>query len=712
MRYCPTLNLTQGCPLGQLALPGEEWLDREVSVQENEKSPAHPSLIQALLDVHLDFTRSRDSQRLLQGLLGLLLAQTGSEYGFIGEVFPAAPAPQRVQVLVSHPPTWKEALPVRELLDSALVTGEPTVGQSTPGAVLDAVPPVQTFLALPLRVGPDTVGMVGIANRPGGYDAGLACFLQPVRAALESFLMGERDTRRKNQALPEDPELRRMLLGVEQSVWSLHIPSRELHMSRRLLEILGYAESEVEPTANAWWSMCHPDDRSRLQRLFAEISVNPATPLIEFEYRARRKDGSWAHILNRARAGSPDERGRPTRVMGIDVDITTTKRGEERMSALLRALPDLIFRMRSDGTYLDFSCSTPEETLVPAEYFLGRNIRDLQMPREIMDLTMAHLEHAIREGGLDIYEYEMDMPRGRQSYETRLVRSGPDEAVAIVRNVTERKLAEHRQTQLIRAEKLASLGQLAAGVAHEVTNPVSYVISNLSTLSQYVSTLMPVLRLQEELSREHAPDAALLSSQFARLRELWSHEDLEYLLQDMPEMIEESLVGAQRIKEIIQSLRTFSRADDAKPQRADLNEELESSLRMVWSELKYKCEVKRDFAPLPPVTCYPTQLNQVFTNLLVNAAHAIETRGEIRVRTWQEGDEVVVQISDTGRGMSADTLARIFTPFFTTKPRGQGTGLGLSISYDIISRHEGRIDVKSAVNQGTTFTIHLPISPP
>ncbi|SET87732.1 PAS domain S-box-containing protein [Stigmatella erecta] len=660
----------------------------------------------------MDFTRSRDSQRLLEGLLGILLAQTGSEYGFIGEVFPAAPAPHRVQVLVSQPATWKEALPVRAILDAALVTGEPTVGVSTPGAVLDAVPSVQTFLALPLRVGTDTVGMLGIANRPGGYDAGLACFLLPLRTALESFLQGERDTRRKHQALPEDPELRRMLLGVEQSVWSLYIPSRELHMSRRLLEILGYAEGEVEPTALAWWSMCHPEDRSRLQRLFADISVNPATPLIEFEYRARRKDGSWAHILNRARAGSPDERGRPTRVMGIDVDITATKRGEERMSALLRALPDLIFRMRSDGTYLDFSCSSPEETLVPVESFLGRNIRELRMPPEVIDLTLAHLDHAIREGGLNIYEYEMDMPRGRQSYETRLVRSGPDEAVAIVRNITERKLAEHRQTQLIRAEKLASLGQLAAGVAHEVTNPVSYVISNLSTLSQYVSTLMPVLRLQEELAREHAPDAALLASQFARLRELWGQEDLEYLLQDMPEMIEESLVGAQRIKEIIQSLRTFSRSDDTKPQRADLNEELESSLRMVWSELKYKCEVKRDFAALPPVTCYPTQLNQVFTNLLVNAAHAIEARGEIRVRTWQEGEEVVVQISDTGRGMSAETLARIFTPFFTTKPRGQGTGLGLSISYDIISRHEGRIDVKSEVNQGTTFTIHLPISPP
>ncbi|EAU66734.1 PAS/PAC sensor signal transduction histidine kinase [Stigmatella aurantiaca DW4/3-1] len=667
-------------------------------------------MLQTLLDVQTEFVRSRDTQRLLDGLLGVLLSQTGSEYGFIGEVLPCSPSPTNVRVLASHPPAWRNAPPLGHLLGAVIANGQPTMHPGAPGEALDASPSVQTFMAIPLRSGGHTVGLVGIANRPGGYDLGLTHFLQPLLTTLENFLQGEHDLRLQDPSLPEDPELRRTLLSVEQSLWSLHVPSRQLSISRRFWEILGYAEGELEPSATTWWSLCHPEDRPRLKKIFSEF-MEGTSSLLEFEYRARRKDGSWAYILNRARVGERDANGRPLRLMGIDLDITATKRGEERLSALLRAIPDLIFRMRGDGTYLDFSCSTPEETLLQAELFLGRNIRDLQMPPFLVDLTMTHLDHAIREGALDVYEYELDMPLGRQSYEARLVRSGPDEAVAIVRNITERKLAEQRQSQLIRAEKLASLGQLAAGVAHEVTNPVSYVISNLSTLSQYVSSLLPLLKLQEEIARERAPDPALLSQQFARLRELWNQEDMEYLIQDMPEMVEESMVGAQRIKEIIRSLRTFARSDDAKPQRADLNEELESSLRMVWSELKYKCEVKRDFAPLPPVTCYPTQLNQVFTNLLVNAAHAIETRGELHVRTWQEQDEVVVQISDTGRGMSPETLSRIFTPFFTTKPRGQGTGLGLSISYDIISRHEGRIDVKSEVNKGTTFTIYLPISP-
>jgi signal transduction histidine kinase len=147
-----------------------------------------------------------------------------------------------------------------------------------------------------------------------------------------------------------------------------------------------------------------------------------------------------------------------------------------------------------------------------------------------------------------------------------------------------------------------------------------------------------------------------------------------------------------------------------RPQEVDLNAELESTLRMVWNELKYKCEVIRDMEPLPLISCYPTQIAQVFTNLLVNASQAIENQGQIRIRTRHQGGEVIVAISDTGKGMTPETLSRLFNPFFTTKPRGQGTGLGLSISRDIIHRHGGRIEVDSTPGQGSTFTIYLPVA--
>jgi signal transduction histidine kinase len=326
-------------------------------------------------------------------------------------------------------------------------------------------------------------------------------------------------------------------------------------------------------------------------------------------------------------------------------------------------------------------------------------------------------------------------------------RSGPDEAVTIVRNITslkqteerlrhqEEELRRHRdsleelvrnrseklrlatleledqQAQLIQAEKLASLGQMAAGVAHEINNPVSYVMSNLGTLDEYVSVLAPLLQLQRELMDEPGPATEEDRQQLLeRMREQWKQGDVDFILGDIPEMIQESQAGTRRIQEITQSLRAFAREDSGAPQMVDVNAELSSTLKMVWNELKYKCEVKRDFGALPPISFHPTQLSQVFTNLLVNAAQAMETRGEIRIRTRHEGNDVVVEIADTGKGMTPETLSKLFTPFFTTKPRGQGTGLGLSVSYGIITRHKGRIDVQSEPGKGSTFIVRLPVA--
>jgi signal transduction histidine kinase len=381
----------------------------------------------------------------------------------------------------------------------------------------------------------------------------------------------------------------------------------------------------------------------------------------------------------------------------------------DRLSALVLAIPDLIFRMRGDGTFIDFNDGSPEPTALPPEAFLGKKIQDLPLPRFFVDLTLTHVRRVIRDGTLSVYEYELEKKgRGMQHYEARALRSGPDEAICIVRNVTERALVTERQAQLMRAEKLASLGQMAAGIAHEIKNPVSYVSSNLKTLEAYISGLTPLLQLQRDLLKlqdvERQPGELI-----ALLRKHWERVEVEELLTELPLVIQDSLDGARRIKEIVESLRTFSREDDGKPQVVDLNVELESTLRMVWNELKYKCEVERDFEPLPPVICQPTQLAQVFTNLLVNAAQAIEKQGEIHIRTRRQGSEVVVEISDTGQGMTPETRARLFTPFFTTKPRGQGTGLGLSISADIITRHQGRIEVESEPGRGSTFKVYLPI---
>ncbi|MDC0708543.1 ATP-binding protein [Stigmatella sp. ncwal1] len=423
--------------------------------------------------------------------------------------------------------------------------------------------------------------------------------------------------------------------------------------------------------------------------------------------------------------------------------LTLTERTEQ-LRALVHALPDLIFRQSLDGTYLDFVVSKAEELTASAESMVGANIRQLELPPALIDKVLTHLKRAIEDGTIEVFEYELQVLRGLQHYESRIVRCGPNEAVCIIRNVTERKQAEkrlldqeeellrhrahlealvhqrteklvqatraleERQAQLIQAEKMASLGQMAAGVAHEISSPVGYVLSNLGALTEYISILMPQLRLQQELLASSAPSSAR-ESLIERMRASWEREDAKSILEDMPELLQESLVGARRIQEIVQTLRLFAREDAKEPQLTDLNAELESTLKMVWNQLKYKCTVKRDFGPLPLLRCHPTQLSQVFTNLLINAAQAIETQGEIAISTRHENGEITVRISDTGKGMTPEVRSRLFTPFFTTKPREQGTGLGLSVSYSIIASHQGHIEVQSEPGQGTTFTIRLPL---
>jgi two-component system NtrC family sensor kinase len=184
---------------------------------------------------------------------------------------------------------------------------------------------------------------------------------------------------------------------------------------------------------------------------------------------------------------------------------------------------------------------------------------------------------------------------------------------------------------------------------------------------------------------------------------------LDYITEDVGDLIDESLDGAERVRKIVQDLKTFSRVDEAAWKQVDLIECLESTINMAWNEIKYKATLVRDFAELPPVRCYPHQLNQVFMNLLINAAQAIDKEGQITVKAWQEEEEVFFSVTDSGCGIPRENLDQIFMPFFTTKEVGKGTGLGLSVSYEIVQKHQGEILVESEPGKGTTFTVRIPI---
>ena len=257
---------------------------------------------------------------------------------------------------------------------------------------------------------------------------------------------------------------------------------------------------------------------------------------------------------------------------------------------------------------------------------------------------------------------------------------------------------EQTQGQLLQSEKMAAVGQLAAGVAHEINNPIGFISSNLSSLSNYLKKLFELIEVYEQQSA--VPSAAILE---ARTR-----ADIDFLREDVPSLLQESSDGLTRVQRIVGALRDFSHVDDGQWREADLNEGLEAALNMVGNEIKYKAQVVKELAPLPPVECIAAQLNQVFVNLLLNAAQAIEVRGVITLRSRVQDESVLIEISDTGTGMSPEVKKRIFEPFYTTKAVGKGTGLGLSICWEIIQRHQARIEVDSAPGAGTTLRLLLP----
>lgn len=270
----------------------------------------------------------------------------------------------------------------------------------------------------------------------------------------------------------------------------------------------------------------------------------------------------------------------------------------------------------------------------------------------------------------------------------------------------EQRLVESTKA-LEQSEKMAAMGQLAAGVAHEINNPVGFVSSNLQTLETYLQDLFDLINGYEQIRQQAGKEPS-----YADIDQLRKKMDFDFLRKDIFDLLRESKDGVARVRKIIQDLKDFSHASDTEWLWADIHKGLDSTLNIVWNELKYKCKVSKHYGDLPQIKCLPSQLNQVFMNLLVNAAQAIETQGDIDITTERAGsDAVKISFHDTGKGIPPEIIEKVFAPFFTTKPVGKGTGLGLSVSSGIIERHQGKLEVTSEVGKGSTFVITLPVEP-
>ncbi len=290
---------------------------------------------------------------------------------------------------------------------------------------------------------------------------------------------------------------------------------------------------------------------------------------------------------------------------------------------------------------------------------------------------------------------------GQQDYEQELQQRHAELRQAYLR-------LNGAQEKLLQSEKMASIGQLAAGVAHEINNPIGYVHSNLGSLQEYLRSLFTLIEAYERALR--APDPKALIPEIDDIRNRF---DIDFISRDLPQLMAESREGIERVTRIVRDLKDFSYSGREESWKlVDLHSGLESTINIIWNELKYKVTLDRHYGNLPLVECLPSELNQVYMNLLLNAGQAIGERGTIVVSTGQDGEEVWIEFKDSGAGIPADLLQRIFDPFFTTKPVGSGTGLGLSISYGIINKHHGRIDVTSTVGEGSCFRIVIPVRQP
>lgn len=267
--------------------------------------------------------------------------------------------------------------------------------------------------------------------------------------------------------------------------------------------------------------------------------------------------------------------------------------------------------------------------------------------------------------------------------------------------------------QLLQSEKLAAIGQLAAGVAHELNNPLGFVSSNLEILCEYWDKTREILDLFREYSRR--PSTASLEEKERILEEIdrkSALDDLDFMMQDAKNIHAESVEGLERMRRIVMDLKTFSRDDRSGRSLEDVGGIMESILGIVHNEMKYKADLVKEYTPhLPAILCNKQQIGQVFINILLNAVQAIKEKGRITISIYRDETMIKVDIADTGIGIPLENMKRIFDPFFSTKEVGQGTGLGLGISYDIVHKHGGKIDVKSQVGVGTVFTISLPIKP-
>ncbi|MFA6970799.1 MAG: PAS domain S-box protein [Gallionella sp.] len=614
------------------------------------------------------------------------------------------------------------------------------------------------------------------ANESNAFDEQTCRLLVEMASDISYALSNFAREAERKQALQKlhdsENRFRNLVETTNDLIWEVDENSVYTYLSPRIHNILGYLPEEL--IGKTSFDLMPAEEEKRVVKLFGPL-IAAQEPLNNIENINLHKLGHRV-VLETNGVPIIDKNGKLCGYRGVDRDITERKRAEEfirinqaRFSAIFNQSPLGIALIDSltgkinevNPKFAEIAGKTVEQ-MASIDWVSITHPDDVQKDLDNMALLNAgkipgfRMEKRylrpdgsivwismtiapIREGE-DISPHHLCMieditERKQVENEIQEMLKAADRSRQIMLNMIEdQKLAEAQmvaqygrakkinaqlmetnqkleqaQNQLFQSEKMAAIGLLAAGVAHEINNPIGYVNSNLGTLEKYLGHFFSIMDKYEAAEVPLGVDNPL----FQELRQYKEKINLNRIRKDTQSLIAESQQGLERIKKIILDLKEFSHSD-IKNQwvLADVHQGLDSTLNVVWNELKYKCEIVKEYGVLPKIYCLPSELNQVFMNLLVNAGQAIDVRGTITLRTGQQGDRIWVEVRDTGQGILPENITHLFDPFFTTKPVGQGTGLGLSVSYRIVEKHHGEIEVHSEVGKGSTFRVWLPVQQP
>ncbi len=549
-----------------------------------------------------------------------------------------------------------------------------------------------------------------------------------------------------------EEKYRTILENIDDGYYEIDLEGNYTFANNAEAKILGYTKEELLGMNSRQYM--DETNSKKTYNVFREL-YRTGKPIEALEMEVIKKDGTKA-INETSVSLIVNFEGKRIGFRGITRDITkrrqmeeALRQSEEKYRTILENMEEGYFEIDLVGKYTFVNNAECRNLGYPKEELIGMNNRQYQ--DEATSRKMYQVFNNMYKTGepIKIIDLEIIRKDGTKKFNeisVALIRDPKGKKIGfsgVSRDITERKRAEDAlkknqeelikknqeneesrknvqltlerlgaayetlkttQAKILQQEKMASIGQLAAGVAHEINNPMAFIASNLGTLDKYIRRLKDFIQAQSEAIKSlKATDA------IKKLEKMRKELKLDYTIDDIDLLLKESCDGSERVQKIVQGLNRFSRVDDAEYKGANINECIESSINIVWNELKQKATLHKNYGNLPPTKCYPQKLNQVFINLLMNAIQAIEKEGKIEIKTWEKGGSIWVTVSDTGCGIPQENQNKIFEPFFTTKEVGKGTGLGLSISYEIMQRHKGDLSFQSKKGKGTTFTIRMPV---